>query len=95
MLKVHGRNKESEMKKYPNINARAILKRHNRWRRGAEIPIEDPKTLGDAIELLCMEHAEMEKALKYVAHNGLSAWQNQSVAMERLDKINKRKGKIK
>ena len=51
------------MKKYPNINARAILKRHNRWRRGAEIPQEDPKTLVDAIELLCLEHAEMEKAL--------------------------------
>ena len=83
------------MKKYPNINARAVLKRHNRWRRGAEIPQEDPKILGYAIELIVLEHAEMEKALEYVAHNGLSAWQNQSVAMECLDKINKRKGKIK
>jgi hypothetical protein len=71
------------------------LKRHNRWRRGAEIPQEDPKILGYAIELIVLEHAEMEKALEYVAHNGLSAWQNQSVAMECLDKINKRKGKIK
>ena len=80
------------MKKYPNINARAILKRNNRWRRGAEIPQEDPKTLGDAIELICREHQEMEKALNYVANNGLSARQNQSVAMDCIDKINKRKG---
>jgi len=80
------------MKKYPNINARAILKRHNRWRRGAEIPQEDPKMLGDAIELLCLEHARMEKALKYVAHNGLSAWQNQKVAMDYIEKIKHRKG---
>ena len=80
------------MKKYPNINARAILKRHNRWRRGDEIPTEDPKMLGDAIELLCLEHQEMEKALNYVANNGLSAWQNQRVAMECMEKISKRKG---
>jgi hypothetical protein len=80
------------MKKYPNINARAILKRHNRWLQGAVIPMEDLKMLGDAIELICLEHAEMEKALDYVAHNGLSAWQNQSVAIECIDKIKKRKG---
>jgi hypothetical protein len=80
------------MKKYPNINARAILKRHNRWRRGAEIPQEHPKTLGDAIELIVLEHAEMEKALEYVAHNGLRAWQNQKVAMDCIEKIKKRKG---
>ena len=80
------------MKKYPNINARAVLKRHNRWRRGAEIPQEDPKTLGDAIELLCLEHAEMDEALQYVAHNYLSAWQNQKVAMDCIEKIKKRKG---
>ena len=80
------------MKKYPNINARAILKRHNRWRRGAEIPQEDPKTLGDAIELIVLEHAEMDEALQYVAHNYLSAWQNQKVAMDCIEKIKKRKG---
>ncbi len=80
------------MKKYPNINARAILKRHNRWRRGAEIPMEDSKMLGDAIELMCLEHAEMEKAINYISHNGLSAWQNQNVAMDCIEKINKRKG---
>ena len=80
------------MKKFPNINARAILKRHNRWRRGAEIPQEDPKMLGDAIELIVLDHAEMERVLRYVAHNGLSAWQNQSVAMDCLDNIKKRKG---
>jgi hypothetical protein len=55
------------MKKYPNINARAIMKRHNRLRRGAEIPQEDQKTLGDAIELLCLEHAEMEKTLLLIS----------------------------
>jgi hypothetical protein len=80
------------MKKYPNINARAILKRHNRWRRGADITPEDPKTLGYATELLCLEHAEMEGALNYVAHNGLSARQNQSVAMDCIEKIKRRKG---
>jgi hypothetical protein len=81
-----------EMKKYPNINARSVLKRHNRWRRGAEIPMADPRTLRYAIELICLEHAEMERALNYVAHNGLSAWQNQSVAMECIEKIKRRKG---
>ena len=92
MLKMHGRNKESEMKKYPNINAREILKRHNRWRRGAEIPQEDPRMLGDAIELLCLEHQEMEKALKYIACTGEMAWGNHEVASLCLDKIKKRKG---
>jgi len=27
-----------------------ILERHNRWRRGEEIPMEDPTQLGIAIE---------------------------------------------
>ncbi len=52
----------------------------------------DPRTLRYAIELICLEHAEMERALNYVAHNGLSAWQNQSVAMECIEKIKRRKG---
>jgi len=30
----------------------ALVKRHNRWRRGAEIPMEDPKTLGLALDLV-------------------------------------------
>jgi hypothetical protein len=82
-----------EMKKYTNINARAILKRHNRWRRGAEVQMVDPRMLCDAIELICLEHLEMEKALNYVAHNGLSAWQNQNVAIECIEKIKRRKGR--
>ena len=80
------------MKKYPNINARAILKRYNRWMCGADIPMVHLGMVRDAINLLCLEHQEMDKALNYVAHNGLSAWQNQSVAMDCLDNIKKRKG---
>ncbi len=54
--------------------------------------MEDPRMLGYAIELICLEHAEMEKSLNYVAHNGLSARHNQKVAMDCIEKINKRKG---
>ena len=82
------------MKKYPNINARAILKRHNRWRRGAEIPQEDPKTIGDAIDLIVLEHAEMEKALKkiWVPDSGAGSLDMQKIAFSCLDKIKHRKG---
>jgi hypothetical protein len=80
------------MKKYPNINAREILKRHNRWRLGDEIRMEDPRMLRDAIELICLEHAEMEKVLKYIACTGDMEWGNHEVASSCLDKIKKRKG---
>lgn len=30
--------------------AAAILEEHNRWRRGEEIPMLDPKTIGEAID---------------------------------------------
>ena len=83
------------MKKYPNINARAILRRHNRWLQGAVRPMEDLQTIGDAIDLICREHQEMEEALQFVAHNGLRAWQNQSAAMKCIEKIKRRKGIIK
>lgn len=32
-----------------------ILERHNEWRRGAEIPQEHPKVLGEAIDLVLLE----------------------------------------
>jgi hypothetical protein len=81
------------MKKYPNINARAVLKRHNRWRKAPFIlEGQDPNLVGDALDLIILEHEEMERSLNYVAHNGLRAWQNQRVAMECLDKIKNRKG---
>lgn len=28
----------------------AILKHHNEWRRGADIPMEEPKVIGEAID---------------------------------------------
>jgi len=33
-----------------------ILERHNRWRRGAEIPATDPKELGEAIQTIVEHH---------------------------------------
>ena len=30
-----------------------ILRLHNRWRRGAEIPMQEPAKIGKAIEVLC------------------------------------------
>lgn len=30
-----------------------ILRRHNAWRRGAELPMEDPTELGEAIDAVC------------------------------------------
>jgi hypothetical protein len=88
------------MKKYPNINARAILKRHNRWRRGAEIPQEHPKMLGDAIDLICREHQEMEKALKEISkihHNKLTSGieKTQIIVALCFNDIKRRKGIIK
>jgi hypothetical protein len=85
------------MKKYPNINSRAIIKRHNRWRRGAEIPQEDPKMLGDAIELICLEHAEMERELTKIAkttpiHSEQASGMMRS-ALRCLEKIKHRKGR--
>lgn len=38
-----------------------ILRRHNSWRRGAEVPLGDPKELGIAIDVLC---AEAERLLR-------------------------------
>jgi hypothetical protein len=32
-----------------------ILERHNEWRRGAEIPQEEPKIIGEAIDLVLKE----------------------------------------
>jgi len=85
------------MKKYPNINARAILKRHNRWRRGAEIPHEEPGFVGFAIELICLEHAEMEKTLLKLARttpiHSEQASGMMRVALSCLQKIKRRKGR--
>jgi hypothetical protein len=84
------------MKKYPNINARAILKRHNRFRRGDRIPQEDPKTLGDAIDLIVLEHAEMEKALyeitKQTPATSIPSINMMHIAIECRRKIFARKG---
>jgi hypothetical protein len=30
-----------------------ILRFHNRWRRGEEIPMQEPAKIGEAIEVLC------------------------------------------
>ena len=42
----------------------AILKRHNEWRRGAEIPMEDPRDLGIAIDTVINELRILRKTLK-------------------------------
>jgi hypothetical protein len=41
----------------------AILRRHNRWRRGAEIKPETPIRLGLAIEKVCAALERHEKKL--------------------------------
>lgn len=33
-------------------DALKILETHNKWRRGADIPMVRPKTLGEAIDLI-------------------------------------------
>lgn len=33
--------------------ALTILREHNKWRRGADIEMIDPKTLGEAIDVVC------------------------------------------
>lgn len=38
-----------------NERAAEILEQHNRWRRGAEIPMCDPKELGEAIDIAVLE----------------------------------------
>ena len=34
------------------IDAVNILERHNKWRRGADIEMENPKEIGEAIDLV-------------------------------------------
>lgn len=38
-----------------------ILREHNRWRRGADIPMLDPAMIGRAIEIVC-DYAESQGA---------------------------------
>lgn len=33
-----------------------ILERHNKWRRGADIPMESPKTIGEAIDVIIAKY---------------------------------------
>ena len=33
-----------------------ILERHNKWRRGANIPMENPKEIGQAIDLIVNDY---------------------------------------
>jgi hypothetical protein len=37
-----------------------ILRRHNRWRRGDEIPMQEPAMIGKAIDTLCDAAEAME-----------------------------------
>lgn len=43
------------------IEAIQILETHNKWRRGAEIPMEEPKNIGIAIDVILKE---VKKQLK-------------------------------
>lgn len=39
-----------KMKKMETKEIINVLERYNRWRKGADIPMENPKVLGDAID---------------------------------------------
>ena len=84
------------MKKYANLDCRAILKRHNRWRRGAKIPQDCPTFIGEAIDLIILEHREMEKAIKEIKVTGDLGlgYSCEVLAIKCMNKINKRKGKV-
>ena len=38
----------------------AILKQHNEWRRGADIPMTDPKVIGEAIDCVVNYYEKKE-----------------------------------
>lgn len=80
------------MKTYPNINAPLILKRHNQWRHGKDMEPTDPKLLGDAIDLILLEHADMKKALEFIVSPGSNSVSRILTAERCLEKIAKRKG---
>ena len=80
------------MKTYPNINAPLTLKRHNQWRRGKEMEPTDPKLLGLAIDLILLEHADMKKALEFIACPDVNSVSRILTAERCLEKIAKRKG---
>ena len=42
-----------------------ILKRHNRWRRGADIQMQKPKKIGEAIEFAVQFMESWQKIEKY------------------------------
>lgn len=48
----------------------AILKQHNRWRRGAEIPMTDPKILGEAIDCVVDYFADVSKIVWHKVADG-------------------------
>lgn len=35
-----------------------ILEQHNKWRRGADVPMGDPKIIGEAIDLIVNKYKE-------------------------------------
>lgn len=43
-----------------------ILKRHNEWRRGAEIEMEHPEILGIAIDVILREKQPKTKIIKFI-----------------------------
>ena len=42
----------------------AILKRHNKWRRGAEIPMQNQTQLGIAIEIIINHYENTVKPIR-------------------------------
>jgi hypothetical protein len=71
-----------------------ILRRHNRWRRGAEIPMQDPAKIGEAIEVVC-DAVEITIAalleIRAAAHSSKDALdeaeQMERIATEALQKV--------
>ena len=41
-----------------------ILEDHNKWRRGAETQMQEPKTIGIAIDTVINKFKEIEKLIK-------------------------------
>ena len=53
------------------MDAAEILDRHNKWRRGDECEMDNPKLLGEAIDSVLAELRELRGAVKIERNNAL------------------------
>jgi hypothetical protein len=76
-----------------------LVKRHQKWRRGADIPMSDPKELGVAIDCLIEAATKYKKirperyVCKYCGYDGdfpNSVRQHPCVSLSEKRKINKK-----